>query len=131
MHQRELQVADAAADLAVLRVASALPECPGHLVLVCNQCGDSTSALAAQALLTGPYERQTDAPTTMLEVNGQPIHVSPPAVPCSDQHAHDRTVGVGNEQTPRGLREQPLHIVESISGARVLTPSLLPQLQDG
>src|SRR5271155_5122089 len=67
----------------------------------------------------------------MSEVNSQSIHVPPPTIPCGDQRAQDHTVAVGNEQAPRRPREQPLHIVKSVSGGCVLAPSMLPQLEDG
>jgi hypothetical protein len=41
----ELQVADAATDLAILGVVGRLPERRGHLLFIPNQCSDPTSGL--------------------------------------------------------------------------------------
>ncbi len=127
---RELQIAHAASDLVVLRVAGRLPERRGHLVLIPDQGGDPASALASQVLLAGPHERQADTSATMLEANSQSIHVSPPAIPRGDQSTDDETVSVGDKQTPRCPQEQLLDIFEPVNSARMLTPGLLPQLKD-
>jgi len=126
-----LQVADAATDLAVLRVAGRLPECRRYLVLVPDEGGDPASPLAAQMLLAGSNERQADASTAILDANCQSIHVSPPAVPRGDQRTEDRAVTVSDEQAPRLVGEESLHILDSIGSARVLAARLPPQLKDG
>ncbi len=110
----------------VPRVAGALPERPGHLVLIPHEGGDSASALATQMLLAGSYKRQADASAAMLAANRQPVHVSPPAVPCGDQRAKERTLGAGDKHAARRLGEQPLYILEQVSCSRVRAAGLLP-----
>ena len=82
-------------------------------------------------LLAGQHERRADPPSPMLDANRQPVHVPSPTVPCGDQRTHDHTAGIGNEQAPRRLSEQPLQILESVGGARPLAASFSPQLKDG
>jgi hypothetical protein len=83
-------------------------------------------------LLPCSHERQADTPATMLRANSQPIHVPPPAVPRGDQRTQNGTVGVGvgDKQAARCPCEQPLHILQPVSSARMLAPGLLPKLKD-
>lgn len=59
--------------------------------------------------------------------NGEPIHVPPPPVPAGDQGANDLTAALGDEKSGRGIRDQPLDVIEAVGRSCVLTPRLGPK----
>src|SRR4249919_3861388 len=84
-----LQVADPPTDLAVLRVAGRVPESSCHVIVKGDQRCHPTGATAAQVVLAGPGQREADAFSPVLLVDGEPIHVPSPPVPSGDQGAGD------------------------------------------
>jgi hypothetical protein len=70
-------------------------------------------------LLAGAHERQADAATTVLPEHNEPVHVPSPSVPCGDQRAHERAAGVGDEQAPGCLGEQPVDILDLVGSSCV------------
>jgi hypothetical protein len=101
-----------------------------NLVLVCDQGCDAVGALPTQVLLAGAHERQADAATTVISEHDEPVHVPPPAVPRGDQRAHERAVGIGDEQAPGCLGEQPVDIFDPVGSRCVRTARPLPQVEN-
>ncbi len=125
-----LHVAHTAAYLSVPRVARGLPESRRNLVLVPDQGGDAVAALPAQVLLAGAHEGQTDTAAAVLAEHCEPVHVPPPAIPRSYQHAHEPVTDIGNKQAPGRLAEQSVDILDPVGGGCVRAARPLPQVED-
>ena len=114
----------------ILGVAGGLPECSSYVVLEGDQGGYSAGATATQMLLTGPRQRDPNALPPMPFANGEPIHVSSPSVPASNQGADNLIAALSNQKSRRGISDQALDVIQAIGRSCVLAPRLSPKLQD-
>src|ERR1700722_167688 len=76
------------------------------------------------------YEREADAASTMLVVDGEAIEIASPTVPGGDKHSHDPTVDRRDQQSPRRFQNQAFQILRKIRSACMLAACLLPQIED-
>lgn len=119
------------ADLAVERVAGRLPKPCRDLVVEGDERGHAARPAQAQAVLSGPDQREADPLSPVLVADGEPVHVPAPSVPGGDQGADDLPLSLGHEENGGRLRCQTLDVVDAVGRARVPAAGVCPQLQDG
>jgi hypothetical protein len=127
---RRSQVADAAPHHRIARVAGALPEGGGYIVVVGDERGDTARTAVTQLPLAGLHQRQSDAAAAMGCCDSEAVHVPAPTVPGNDQRTHDLSLEQGDENAPRLLGEQTTQVLGPVGRTRVLAAGAGPQAKD-
>jgi hypothetical protein len=92
---QRLNVANAPADLVILRIASCIPESTRIIVVEGNKGSYATSTTAAQVVLPSARQLQPNALPAAFVSHDQSVHIAPPPIPRGDQGPNDLSVTFG------------------------------------